>query len=96
MNWEYSSEMERPETFSEAIQWLHSHISERDKEWIKEEGQQAVVSSHHGLGRKLRNDWELWGDSPLANDLRRIGFTHADDMCEAILRRFVCEVIGEP
>jgi hypothetical protein len=89
-----------PATFDEAVQRLHTCIS--DVEAIRSSSKsvdQLVTSAHHGLGRQIRNDWGLWSGGPrkpLKEDMERLGFTHPDDMSGAILRRFVSEVRGEP
>ena len=36
-------------------------------------------------GRYLRNTFGLWGNNELTSYLRKLGFTHADDMSQVIL-----------
>lgn len=55
-----------------------------------------VACSHHSLGRWIRNNWNLWKEKgPLYEELKKLGFTHADDMSSVILKNFYHSTKGE-
>ncbi len=47
-----------------------------------------MTEYHFGLGMWIRNNWGLWGDSPLAKGFNDKGIKHADDMAGIILKSF--------
>jgi uncharacterized protein YbaR (Trm112 family) len=53
--------------------------------------QDFVTDAHFGLGRWLRNEWELWSvpeNSRLVDYFHELGITHADDMSSIILTSY--------
>lgn len=64
--------------------------SSEDADWFKTSPEkEAVVQSHHGLGRWLRNNWGLWNkDTPLYQYFKTFGLWHADDMSSVILTSY--------
>lgn len=86
----YKTEVENetpvPKTVDEAISTLAKIISKEDKQYIIENG---AISMHHTLGRWIRNEWGLWTNSELKNELTKKGFTHPDDMSNYIIEEFV-------
>ena len=87
---------EVPNTFDEAVAFLHDQIGEdRELMDLSVTTDRLIVRLHDSLGRMIRNDWKLWADSPLKEDMERLGFIHADDMSSAILKRFLCEIRNE-
>ena len=55
-------------------------------EYLLENG---AVSMHDSLGRWIRNEWGLWTDSELKNELNKKGFDHPDDMSNYIIEEFI-------
>jgi hypothetical protein len=51
---------------------------------------------HFGFGMWMRNNWGLWGDSPLRQSLIDSGFVHPDDMSSAILIAYHRRLNGKP
>jgi hypothetical protein len=47
-----------------------------------------MIEYHFGLGMWMRNNWGLWGESPLAKWFNNKGIKHADDMSGIILDSF--------
>lgn len=75
-----------PKTLEEAVDILFNSIDENDAKAIEKE-KITFSSLHHSLGRQIRNNWGLWGDSILAKHFKvRFGLGHADDMSGIILR----------
>ena len=76
-----------PTNLTNAIDILNQEISENDKRYILENGSLSV---HHTLGRWIRNNWGLWGNSELKqNIIKFTGFTHPDDMSNYIIEQFI-------
>ena len=83
-----------PETYSAALDCLDRHLSMKAKDQLR--GEKGVSMAHFGLGMWMRNNWGLWGGGPLAEDMRRRGFTHADDMSSTIIGGYAARLKGEP
>lgn len=81
----------QPNNLSECFGQLDKIMSEaEDGDWFKNaDEEEAVVKSHHGLGRWIRNNWGLWTqDSKLFEYLSKLGLHHADDMSGVILTSY--------
>jgi hypothetical protein len=55
-----------------------------------------LVTTHHGLGRWIRNNWGLWEGGALADHMKSLGFTHPDDMSASIIREFWNRMNNKP
>ena len=77
---------EIPKTVEEAVSTLGRILSDEDREYLLENG---AVSMHDSLGRWIRNEWGLWTDSELKNELNEKGFDHPDDMSNYIIEEFI-------
>ena len=75
-----------PKTVNEAISTLEKILSDEDREYLLKNG---AISMHHSLGRWIRNEWGLWTDSELKNELKKKGFEHPDDMSNYIIEEFI-------
>ncbi len=86
-----------PTTLEEAHQALEKTLDKETLQAIDAMGSEdEMIKFHFGLGRSLRNDWGLWKGSPLADDLRKKGFNHPDDMSSVILNTFWCKRHNKP
>lgn len=79
-----------PTNLIEAINALDVILSPEDKvnvrEWCED---RFTASTHHNLGRWLRNNWGLWsGKSKLYKWFRSQGIKHPDDMSGIILTSY--------
>ncbi len=83
---EEESEVPTPRTVDEAVKTLAKIVSKEDRDYLLENG---AISMHHSLGRWIRNEWGLWTDSELKNELRKKGFEHPDDMSNYIIEEFI-------
>jgi hypothetical protein len=81
-----------PTTLDEAFAVLDSKLSDEDRRYLQESESpdKAAVSLHHSLGRAIRNEWGLWGDSSKLKQLiaKEHGITHPDDVSGFILREY--------
>lgn len=75
-----------PNTIEEAIAILDKELPNEDKNFLLENG---ALSVHHSLGRWIRNNWGLWGDSELKQFLMEQGFEHPDDMSNYIIEEYI-------
>ncbi|MEK6829872.1 MAG: DUF6794 domain-containing protein [Nanoarchaeota archaeon] len=86
-----SEDIIKPNNLSECFEHLDKIISEsEDADWFKSTDEEdAVIQSHHGLGRWIRNNWGLWSkDSKLFEYLSKLGLHHPDDMSSIILKSY--------
>ena len=73
-----------PTNLDEAVSKLSDMFSEKDIEYFKTKN---VNTYHNTLGRWIRNEWGLWGDSnpELKKWFWEKGIRHPDDMSSVIL-----------
>lgn len=75
-----------PTTIDAAVHMLDTIVSDEDKQYILEHGS---ISVHHSLGRWIRNEWGLWGESDLKKIMLDKGVEHPDDMSDYIIQCFI-------
>lgn len=79
--------MEIPKTLEECYIFL-DNLDDID-EWLKKSEISAIASSHHGIGRWIRNNWGLWpGYGDLYKWFKINEINHPDDMSSIILTSF--------
>lgn len=83
---EKGSEIPIPKTVDEAVKTLVKIVSKEDRDYLFKNG---AISVHHSMGRWIRNEWRLWTDSELKNELKKKGFEHPDDMSNYIIEEFI-------
>ena len=83
---EKGSEIPIPKTVDEAVKTLAKTVSKEDRDYLLENG---AISMHDSMGRWIRNEWGLWTDSELKNELKKKGFEHPDDMSNYIIEEFI-------
>ena len=83
---ESGSEVPIPKTVDEAVKTLAKVVSKEDRDYLLENG---AISVHDSMGRWIRNEWGLWTDSELKNELKKKGFEHPDDMSNYIIEEFI-------
>jgi hypothetical protein len=76
-----------PTTLDEAIVALDAILCQEDKDYLHNatDPEEAATFLHPSLGRHLRNEWDLWGDPPLAQHLKNLGIDHPDDMSHQVI-----------
>ena len=80
------NEIPIPKTVEGAVKTLAKILSKEDRDYLLENG---AISMHDSLGRWIRNEWGLWTDSELKNELKKKGFDHPDDMSNYIIEEFI-------
>jgi hypothetical protein len=68
-----------PRDLDSAINLLVNDLKEEDREFIKNN---ESISLHHGLGRSIRNAWNLWDKETHLVQwfIKNLGICHADDI----------------
>ena len=87
-----------PENLEEAVEVLEGFLV-NDLAKIKGVPEsQFVVSTHHGLGRFIRNNWDLWSDkeSKLVQWFKERNIVHPDDISGIIFTSLYRKVNGLP
>ena len=77
--------MSKPSTLNECIKALESLLSSEDQLKFIKSSKDDLIKYHHGLGQWIRNNWGLWKGGPLLEHMKELGFTHPDDMSQAII-----------
>ena len=85
-----------PATLADAHAQLEKQLPKEELKKIDAmKSEDEMIEYHFGPGMGMRNSWGLWGDSPLAQHMRDLGFIHADDMSGVILKTFWCKRHGK-
>jgi hypothetical protein len=63
---------------------------------MKQGAEDDMVGYHFGLGMWMRNNWELWGGSRLAQYFEKLGIHHPEDMSSIILEGYWCHLNAQP
>lgn len=69
----------------ELIKELADGDPEGFKEWINSNEENAIINTHHSLGRFIRNELKLWYNGSPVKWFNKHGIYHADDMSGIIL-----------
>lgn len=82
--------LDLPTTLDEAVsrilQWVREDTTGDAERLLSLSRRRMADAAHLGVGRWIRNNWGLWTDSPLRDDLEdRFGLYYADDMSSLIL-----------
>ncbi len=81
-----------PKDLKDAHTQLLKILPEREIEKIRNGLEADMKNYHSNLGRRIRNNWGLWGESRLAQFFHKMGITHADDISAIILDTFWCHL----
>jgi len=85
-----------PATLDEAHRALERMLPKEELVRIDAmKSEKDMIDYHSGLGMELRNEWGLWRGLALAQHMRKLGFTHPDDMSATILETFWCKRHGQ-
>ncbi|NEO88308.1 MAG: hypothetical protein F6J87_29230 [Spirulina sp. SIO3F2] len=85
-----------PSDLTDAIDSLKSELSRQELEFIRVSDESDLVRLHHSLGRSIRNEWDLWADSRLANWFNEMDIFHPDDMSAIIIKSLHRDLAGRP
>jgi len=85
-----------PTTLVECFSALDRLMGAERKAELKASPISELPAYHFGLGMWLRNNWGLWGGSPLKDWFTARGIHHADDMSATILTSYWRALNGLP
>lgn len=81
-----------PNNLNDAVEMLATACGDADHDdfrAISKERPDFLHGQHDTLGRWIRNNWNLWEDSPIARwFINTYGICHADDMSGMIISAF--------
>ena len=83
-----------PTPLEAAVECVIAQLSEEDASFIKHAEPDDIASMHFGLGQSIRNNFGLWGDSPLREFLAAKGIAHEDDMSVEVIRAVQARLRG--
>jgi hypothetical protein len=89
-------EADVPADLEAALAVLIETLTPEEAANLKSIPEGEMARFHHGAGRNLRNEWGLWGDSPLKRYFVGLGIEHADDMSGIIMDSLWRRVNGKP
>lgn len=80
-----------PETLEDAVVALGSLLGEEDKVYVLGGGgcDFTFIQVQIQVLRCIRNEWGLWQGSALFEHMKRLGYSHPDDMSRRIWDEFV-------
>jgi hypothetical protein len=85
-----------PKDLDDCFVQLKKILKPEDVEKMKRGAQGDMVRYHHGLGRWIRNNWDLWKGGRLSKWFNDKGIYHADDMSGIILDSFWRHLNSKP
>jgi len=85
-----------PATLAECFQALNEELGPEGQIELRSVVREDLVTTHHSLGRWIRNTWGLWKDGPLMSHMKELGFTHPDDMSSSIIKEYWLQLNGLP
>jgi hypothetical protein len=85
-----------PTNLDECYEALRHLLNPEELQDFQAKSEDELSEYHFGLGLWMRNNWGLWGGSPLAKHFNHIGICHPDDMSGIILDSFWRHLNGKP
>lgn len=77
-----------PNTLEECNEALNKLLSPDDQIQLMSLSRDKIIITHNNLGRWIRNNWGLWTNGPLYNNMKSLGFRHPDDMSGTIIKEY--------
>lgn len=86
-----------PRTLGESFAQLDRLLPDSLKQHLRQPTPRSEgMNFHMGLGRWMRNNWQLWGGSRLQQHLEALGVTHPDHMSGVIMATYGDYLNGKP
>ena len=87
-----------PKNLAEAHGSLTRHLTSADVDRIRAMKSEDEMIRVIGLSEAsaLTNEWQLWGDSPLARYFKRLGVAEPHDMVGIVAETFWCKIHKRP
>lgn len=78
----------KPETVEQCMVAIEQLLTAQENDQLIKSSEDDLIMYHHGLGRWIRNNWDLWQGGPLLNHMKTLGFTHPDDMSQSLIEEY--------
>jgi hypothetical protein len=78
----------KPTTIDECMKALEIILTPDELKQFVAMDSGELIKYHHGLGRWIRNNWDLWKGGALLEHMKSLGFTHPDDMSMSLIKEF--------
>lgn len=88
--------MIKPSTVDVCMLAFSEVLSPEDRADIVSCSEEDLIQYHHGLGRWIRNNWDLWKGGPLKEHMLSLGFIHPDDMSQALIEEYWNRLHNKP
>lgn len=86
----------KPSNLKECMTALGDVLTSQERAEVIGMSKKELIQCHHGLGRWIRNNWDLWQGGPLFDHMKSLGFIHPDDMSMAIIKEFWAQANQKP
>lgn len=86
----------KPATVEECMATFLEILTPAEQVLVTNMKEDDLITTHHGLGQWIRNNWDLWQGGPLLEHMKSLGFIHPDDMSSSLIREFWCRANGKP
>lgn len=86
----------QPATFDEAVKAIQEILTPEEQIEVTRMSKDELIQCHHGLGRWIRNNWELWTEGTLCSHMKSMGFKHPDDMSMSIIKEYWARMNKQP
>ena len=83
-----------PTPLEAAVECVIAQLSEEHAARIKAAAPEEIALMHFGLGQWIRNNFGLWGDSPLRDFLAAKGIADEDEMSVEVIRAVQARLRG--
>jgi len=77
-----------PKDLEDSLAELDKLLSPKDREELRNKTEDDMILYHHELGRWMRNNWRLWGDSRLRQYFAALGVPHPESISMIILTSY--------
>jgi hypothetical protein len=88
--------MNKPTTIEECMRAFVEVLTPETQIELVKMSQDELVTTHHSLGRWIRNNWDLWLGGPLLEYMKSLGFIHPDDMSSSLIKEFWNRMNNQP
>ena len=78
----------KPASLDECMSALQEVLTTEEQAEVIGMTKDELIQCHHGLGRWIRNNWDLWKGGALFDYMKKLGFIHPDDMSMSIIREY--------
>lgn len=86
----------KPVTVDECMTALGQVLTAEENDELIKSTKKELIVYHHGLGRWMRNNWDLWQGGALKDHMQSLGFMHPDDMSQSLIEEYWARKNNQP